>query len=123
MAAISMAMTTTSAAKNRSYQSPTADAFLKPLPVKGSKSVDVNSATKNNAKLQIEASLKEKAVAAVTSAALTAAMVVPESASAADSFSPSLKNFLLSIGAGGFVVFAIIGAIIGVSNFDPVKRT
>ncbi|KZV47463.1 hypothetical protein F511_23043 [Dorcoceras hygrometricum] len=114
-----MVMTTTSAAKNRSYQSPTADAFLKPLPVKGSKSVDVNSATKNNAKLQIKASLKEKA-ATVTLAALMATMVVPESASAADSFSPSLKNFLLSIGAGGFVVFAIIGAVIGVSNFDSV---
>ncbi|KZV51352.1 hypothetical protein F511_14136 [Dorcoceras hygrometricum] len=123
MAVISMTMTTTSAAKNRSCQSPTEDEFLKTLSVKGSKYVDVNSATKNNVKLQIEASLKEKVVAVVTSAALPMAMVVPESALATDRFSTSLKNFLLNIGTGGFVVFAIIGAVIGVSNFDPVKRT
>ncbi|XP_073130788.1 uncharacterized protein [Henckelia pumila] len=116
MAAISMAMTITSAR----IQRPAPDAFLKPLPVRESKAVIVRSARNNSA---IEASLKEKAVAAVTSAALTAAMVVPDAASAADSFSPSLKNFLLSIGAGGFVLFAIIGAVIGVSNFDPVKRS
>ncbi|RQW14432.1 Photosystem II reaction center X protein [Rhodobacteraceae bacterium CH30] len=35
---------------------------------------------------------------------------------------PSLNNFLLSIGAGGVVLAGILGAIIGVSNFDPVKR-
>ncbi|XP_073315817.1 uncharacterized protein [Primulina huaijiensis] len=118
MAAISMSMTMTTSR----IQLPTPAAFLKPLPVRESKAVIVSSAKKNSAKLQIEASLKEKSVAAVTSAALMAAMMVPEVASAADSFSPSLKNFLLSIGAGGFVLFAIIGAVIGVSNFDPVKR-
>ncbi|MBA0844245.1 hypothetical protein Goarm_001355 [Gossypium armourianum] len=32
-------------------------------------------------------------------------------------------NFLLSIAAGGVVLVAIVGAVIGVSNFDPVKRT
>jgi hypothetical protein len=50
-------------------------------------------------------------------------MVIPEVAEAAGAgASPSLKNFLLSIVAGGVVLVAIIGAVIGVSNFDPVKR-
>ncbi|XP_075494857.1 uncharacterized protein LOC142532442 [Primulina tabacum] len=124
MAAISMAMTMTMTMTmtTSSIQLPTPGTFLKLLPVMESKAVIVSSAKKNSAKLQIKASLREKSVAAVTSAALMAALVVPEVASAADSFSPSLKNFLLSIGAGGFVLFAIIGAVIGVSNFDPVKR-
>jgi hypothetical protein len=30
---------------------------------------------------------------------------------------------LLSIAAGGVVAVAIIGAVLGVSNFDPVKRS
>ncbi|KOM42123.1 hypothetical protein LR48_Vigan04g232100 [Vigna angularis] len=51
-------------------------------------------------------------------------MVIPEVANAAGSdFSPSLKNFLLSIFAGGIVLVAILGAVVGVANFDPVKRT
>ncbi len=71
----------------------------------------------------MQASLKEKAVTGLTAAALTASMVIPEVAEAAGpDLSPSLKNFLLSIVAGGFVLTAIIGAVIGVSNFDPVKR-
>ncbi|CAN0839379.1 hypothetical protein LINGRAHAP2_LOCUS2560 [Linum grandiflorum] len=49
-------------------------------------------------------------------------MVIPDVAQAAE-VSPSLKNFLLSIAAGGTVLTAIIGAIVGVSNFDPVKRS
>lgn len=69
--------------------------------------------------------MKEKVVTGLTAAALTASMVVPEVAQAAESggLSPSLKNFLLSIGSGGIVLVAILGAVIGVSNFDPVKRT
>jgi len=68
--------------------------------------------------------LKEKAVAGLTAATFTASMVIPEVAQAAGSdFSPSLKNFLLSIFAGGVVLIGIFGAVIGVSNFDPVKRT
>jgi hypothetical protein len=35
---------------------------------------------------------------------------------------PSLKNFLYSLVAGGAVLAAIAGAITAVSNFDPVKR-
>lgn len=66
--------------------------------------------------------MKEKAMTAMTAAALTASMVVPDVAQAASGVTPSLNNFLLSIGAGGVVLAGILGAIIGVSNFDPVKR-
>ncbi|GLJ30311.1 hypothetical protein SUGI_0599650 [Cryptomeria japonica] len=62
-------------------------------------------------------------VAGLTSLALTAATVIPEIADAAGpGVSPSLKNFLLSIVAGGVVVAVLGIAVIGVSNFDPVKR-
>ncbi|KAM7507435.1 hypothetical protein LguiA_017888 [Lonicera macranthoides] len=73
-------------------------------------------------RLQVQASLKEKAI---TAAALMASFaLIPEAAVAADSgLSPSLKNFLLSIVAGGFVALALAGAVIAVANFDPVKRT
>ncbi|GAB2286965.1 hypothetical protein Dimus_021353 [Dionaea muscipula] len=76
-------------------------------------------------RLQVHASFKEKAVTGLTAAALTASMVVPQVAEAAagSGVSPSLKNFLLSIGAGGVVLAVIGGAVIGVSYFDPVKRT
>lgn len=70
----------------------------------------------------VKSSLKENAVTAITAAALTASMVVPEVAQAASGVTPSLNNFLLSIGAGTVVLAGILGAIIGVSNFDPVKR-
>ncbi|KAK7321576.1 hypothetical protein VNO77_32365 [Canavalia gladiata] len=74
-------------------------------------------------KVGIEASLKEKTVTGLTAAALASYMVIPEMAYAAgNDFSPSLKNFLLSIFAGGVVLAAIFGAVIGVANFDPVKR-
>ncbi|XP_074565920.1 uncharacterized protein LOC141822373 [Curcuma longa] len=67
------------------------------------------------------ASWKEKALA-VAAAALVVAL--PEVAEAAQpGFSPSLKNFLLSIVSGGVVLGAIGGAVIAVANFDPVKRT
>lgn len=55
-------------------------------------------------------------------AAVAAALVLPEVAEAAPGLSPSLKNFLLSIVSGGVVLFAIVGAVVAVSNFDPVKR-
>ncbi|KAJ4731720.1 Photosystem II subunit X [Rhynchospora pubera] len=76
------------------------------------------------ARVVVKASLKEKALTGATAAALTAAMMVPEIAEAADSgLSPSLKNFLLSIVSGGVVLGVIFGAVIAVANFDPVKRT
>ncbi|KVH94035.1 uncharacterized protein LOC112517014 [Cynara cardunculus var. scolymus] len=74
------------------------------------------------ARFVVQSSFKEQAVTAATAAALTASMVVPDVAVAASGVSPSLNNFLLSIAAGGVVLTAILGAIIGVSNFDPVKR-
>ncbi|CAN6486984.1 unnamed protein product [Victoria cruziana] len=66
----------------------------------------------------------EMVASRLTALALAAAMAVPDVAVAADSsLTPSLKNFLLSIVSGGVVVAVIIGAVIGVSNFDPVKRS
>ncbi|CAN6226543.1 unnamed protein product [Urochloa humidicola] len=67
------------------------------------------------------ASMKEKAAAGLTAAAMAAALVVPDVAEAA-TLTPSLKNFLLSIVSGGVVLVAIVGAVVAVSNFDPVKR-
>lgn len=70
------------------------------------------------------ASLREKAVTGLSAAALTAAMLIPDVAAAAQpGISPSLKNFLLSIVAGGVVLGVLVGAVIGVANFDPVKRS
>ena len=117
--AVSMAMPLTQAGQKRV---PTSEAFLKPLPVKPSKAIAVS---KSNGRFEVKASsFKEKAVAGLTAAALTASMVIPEVAEAAGSgVSPSLKNFLLSIVAGGVVLTAIVGAVIGVANFDPVKRS
>ncbi|KAK0570614.1 hypothetical protein LWI29_004020 [Acer saccharum] len=117
--AVSMALPLTQATQKRVLSS--SEAFIRPLPLKPSKAI---SATKSNRTLQVNASLKEKAVTALTAAALTASMVIPEVAEAADSgVSPSLKNFLLSIAAGGVVLTVIVGAVLGVANFDPVKRS
>ena len=115
--AVSMAMPLTYTSQKRQSS---AVAFLKPLPVKPSKS---SAASKPVARFEVKASLKEKVVTGLTAAALTASMVIPDIAEAADGVSPSLKNFLLSIVSGGVVLTAIVGAVIGVSNFDPVKRT
>ncbi|XP_038890010.1 uncharacterized protein LOC120079733 [Benincasa hispida] len=117
--AISMAMPITNAAQKRARL---AEAFAKPLPLRPSNKP--NASSNSSAKFQVRASLKEKAVAGLAATALTASMVLPEVAEAAGpGVSPSLKNFLLSIAAGGVVVTAILGAVIGVANFDPVKRT
>jgi Sec-independent protein secretion pathway component TatC len=62
-------------------------------------------------------------VASLTGLALLAAAVVPEIAEAAQpGVSPSLKNLLLSVVAGGSVLTVIGVAVAGVSTFDPVKR-
>jgi uncharacterized protein involved in exopolysaccharide biosynthesis len=54
---------------------------------------------------------------------LLAAAVVPELAEAAQpGISPSLKNLLLSVVAGGVVLAVLTIAVAGVSTFDPVKR-
>ncbi|KAL6974588.1 hypothetical protein U1Q18_028772 [Sarracenia purpurea var. burkii] len=117
--AVLAAIPLTSATQKR-LQSP--GAFLKPLPVRPSKAVVDGS--KPTGKFGVRASLKEGVAAGLTVAALTASVVVPEVAEAAGpGLSPSLNNFLLSIAAGGFVLGVIFGAVIGVSNFDPVKRS
>ncbi|KAJ1292383.1 hypothetical protein BS78_02G387000 [Paspalum vaginatum] len=73
--------------------------------------------------VRASASIKEKAAAGLTAAAMAAALVLPDVAEAAQSgLTPSLKNFLLSIVSGGVVLVAIVGAVVAVSNFDPVKR-
>ncbi|KAJ6331012.1 hypothetical protein OIU76_009578 [Salix suchowensis] len=113
-----MALPLTSAGQMRA---PASEAFFKPLPARPSKAM---SASKSNGRFQVKASLKEKVVTGLTAGALTASMVIPDVAEAAGAgVSPSLKNFLLSIAAGGVVLVAIIGAVIGVSNFDPVRRS
>ncbi|KAI4335241.1 hypothetical protein L6164_013905 [Bauhinia variegata] len=114
--AVSMAMPVTYASQKRLV--PSSEAFFQPLPHRPSKAA---AATKSNGKFAVRASLKEKAVTGLTAAALTASMMIPDVAEAA--VTPSLKNFLLSIAAGGVVLTIIVGAVIGVANFDPVKRT
>ncbi|XVF35279.1 hypothetical protein REPUB_Repub18cG0132100 [Reevesia pubescens] len=122
MASVSMAMPLISATQKWVHQ-PSSESFIKPLLVRPLKAV-ISIKPKSRARLQVQASFKEKAVTGLTAAALTASMIIPEVAEAAESgVSPSLKNFLLSIVAGGIVLSAIVGAVIGVSNFDPVKRT
>lgn len=66
---------------------------------------------------------KEANMAGLTAAALVAAAVIPEIAEAVTpGVSPSLKNLLLSVVAGG-VVLVVLGVVVaGVSTFDPVKR-
>lgn len=62
-------------------------------------------------------------MAGLTSIALVAAAVIPEIAEAASpGVSPSLKNLLLSVVAGGVVLTVLGVAVAGVSTFDPVKR-
>lgn len=113
--AVSMAMPLTHASQQRVV--PSSEAFFKPLPLRSSRAA---AASKSSGRFQVRASMKEKVVTGLTAAALTASMMVPDVAEAA--VSPSLKNFLLSIAAGGVVLVVIIGAVVGVSNFDPVKR-
>ncbi|KAM7513560.1 hypothetical protein LguiA_003143 [Lonicera macranthoides] len=118
--AVSMAMPLTQTTHKRML--PTPNAFFNPMPLRPSKAIAVSKPIR---KIEASASTKEKVVQGLTAVALTASVMVPEVAMAAEKsgVSPSLKNFLLSIGAGGVVLAAILGAIIGVSNFDPVKRT
>lgn len=108
-----------SSATHKALTKPSSGTPFMPLPKK-----TVFTKAQSKSKVGINASLKEKVVTGLTAASLTASMVLPEVAHAAGSdLSPSLKNFLLSIFAGGAVLTAILGAVIGVSNFDPVRRT
>ncbi|ONH97637.1 hypothetical protein PRUPE_7G202600 [Prunus persica] len=118
--AVTMAMPLPNASRKRIQSSP--ETFFKPLPLRPSRALTPAAASRSSGRLEVRASLKEKAVTGLTAAALTASMVIPEVAEAASGVSPSLKNFLLSIAAGGVVLVVLVGAVIGVSNFDPVKR-
>ncbi|XP_076924569.1 uncharacterized protein LOC143587061 [Bidens hawaiensis] len=112
--AVSMAMPLT----HKTTLPPTTSSFFNPLTIRVSSSSKMTPCKR----LVVKSSLKENTVTALTAAVLTASMVVPEVAQAASGVTPSMNNFLLSIGAGGVVLGGILGAIIGVSNFDPVKR-
>ncbi|GFY98501.1 photosystem II subunit X [Actinidia rufa] len=117
--AVLAAMPLTAATQKRFLDSGT----FNPLPARPSKATAV-AGSRTTGKFAVKASLKEKVVTGLTAAALMASMVIPEVAEAAGSgVSPSLKNFLLSIAAGGVVLVVIVGAVIGVANFDPVKRS
>ncbi|PHU08204.1 Photosystem II reaction center X protein [Capsicum chinense] len=119
---VSMAMTPTYTSQNK--QPIVVASFFKPLPIRPSKQIATSKSTNKFVviKASSSSSMKEKAVAGLSAGLITATMVVPDVAQAVDGVSPSLKNFLLSIVSGGVVLFAILGAVIGVSNFDPVKR-
>jgi hypothetical protein len=122
-ASVSMSLPLTQAT-HKNLHNPSTTPFLKPLPFPQAKKTLVNKSTSKSNLVGIQASLKDKTVKGLTAFVLTASMVLPDVAHAAgNDFSPSLKNFLLSIAAGGVVLTAILGAVVGVSNFDPVKRT
>ena len=70
--------------------------------------------------LWCSAERKELAVPAAVSAGLIAMMANPLYAEAA--VSPSLKNLLGSLIAGGVVLTGIVVAVSGVASFDPVNR-
>jgi hypothetical protein len=75
---------------------------------------------RNVSKVPMQKSLtQEKIMAGVTVAAGTM-LAHPLAAEAA--VTPSLKNLLNSVVAGGFVLTAIFGAISLVAQFDPVSR-
>lgn len=98
--------------------------FFSPLKL-NTRSIRSNVKSSNHVEIiTASSSINEKAMTGLTAAALTAALVIPEMAEAAQpGISPSLKNFLLSIVAGGVVLTVIIGAVVAVANFDPVKRS
>lgn len=64
-------------------------------------------------------STQEKVAAGVT-AAVGAMVASPLAAEAA--VTPSLKNLLYSVVAGGTVLVALFGAVTLVAQFDPVNR-
>ncbi|KAF5812470.1 putative photosystem II PsbX [Helianthus annuus] len=116
--ALSMAMPLT----HKKATLPPTTSFFNPLTLNLNSKTTTPAAASKQRLVVVKSSMKENAVTALTAAVLTASMVVPEVAQAASGVTPSLNNFLLSIGAGGIVLGGILGAIIGVSNFDPVKR-
>mmetsp|Transcript_11962 Transcript_11962/g.12039 ORF Transcript_11962/g.12039 Transcript_11962/m.12039 type:complete len:111 (-) Transcript_11962:339-671(-) len=83
----------------------------------------VSRAVSRKMVVRASAQKEDRRVAAVSAgvvAAAGAAMASPLMAEAA--VTPSLRNFLYSLLAGGFVLVALAGAVTAVSNFDPVNR-
>ncbi|XVE70849.1 hypothetical protein DITRI_Ditri10aG0103600 [Diplodiscus trichospermus] len=121
MPSVSIAAPFPCATQKRVHQ-PISESFISPLPLSPLKAVgSIIAKVQSQAS---SASFKEKAMTVLTEVALTASMVIPEVAQAVETgVSPSLRNFLFNIVAGGVVLAAIIGAVIGVANFDPIKRT
>uniref|UniRef100_A0A6U0CI81 Photosystem II PsbX n=1 Tax=Ostreococcus sp. 'lucimarinus' TaxID=242159 RepID=A0A6U0CI81_9CHLO len=72
------------------------------------------------AKQSFERESVQHKLSAATTAALITSLSNPLVAEAA--ITPSLKNTLLSVVAGGVVLGAIAAAVIGVSSFDKVSR-
>jgi hypothetical protein len=62
------------------------------------------------------------AVSSATVAFATPAFAASEVVNDIAGITPSLKNTLLSVVAGGVVLAAIAAAVIGVSSFDKVTR-
>mmetsp|Transcript_2959 Transcript_2959/g.18602 ORF Transcript_2959/g.18602 Transcript_2959/m.18602 type:complete len:86 (+) Transcript_2959:468-725(+) len=80
------------------------------------------AATRVSRPVVVRASSEKKHVqveAATITALSTVLMAMPAEAT---SITPSLKNLIGSVVAGGVVLLAIFGAIVGVSNFDKVRR-
>lgn len=99
-------------------------AFFNPMKLVAGRAARLSPRANARFRVFASSSAKEKVVTGLTALALTAAMVIPDVAEAAQpGISPSLKNFLLSILAGGVVLVVLVGAVIGVANFDPVKRS
>ncbi|RRT85546.1 hypothetical protein BHE74_00008682 [Ensete ventricosum] len=102
------------------------DAFFQPLKLPVRRPTPAAAGRwRPRSQLKVRASsAKEKAMSGLATAALAAALLIPDVAEAAQpGVSPSLKNFLLSIVAGGVVLVVIVGAVVAVANFDPVKRS
>lgn len=73
-----------------------------------------------NRRVECSAQKKQEALAAGVTVGVATMMMNPLVAEAA--VTPSLKNLLNSVVAGGLVLGLIAVAITGVSNFDPVNR-
>ncbi|GAB4817945.1 hypothetical protein N2152v2_004991 [Parachlorella kessleri] len=73
-----------------------------------------------NRRVECSAQKKQEALVAGVTVGVAAMMANPLVAEAA--VTPSLKNLLNSLIAGGLVLGLIAVAITGVANFDPVNR-
>lgn len=82
--------------------------------------VHATTATNNATHRRIRRESVLRKLSATATAAVVTSLYNPLVAEA--SITPSLKNTLLSVVAGGVVLAAIAVAVIGVSSFDKVSR-